>query len=93
MEDRHPGEEGWQRHVLSGLRHSRPSGRKIGWSDLDAFPVEVPRDGRWHTVTVKATVPEFNKDEAWVRPIFGMDQVCDPTPGNIDLRNFELSDR
>lgn len=59
-------------------------GRKIGWSDLDDFPVEIPRDGRWHTVTVKATVPEFNKDEVWVRPIFGMDQVCDPTSGKID---------
>lgn len=65
-------------------------GRKMGWSDLDACPVTVPQDGTWHTVTVTATVPEFDKDQAWMRPIFGMDQVCDPTPGEIELRSFEL---
>ena len=70
--------------------HNR-QGQKIGWSTLDAFPVEVPCDGRWHTVIAKATVPPFNPDEAWMRPIFGMDQVCDPAPGKIDLRNFELA--
>jgi len=69
--------------------HDR-QGRKIGWSDLDDWRVEIPRDGQWHTVTVQATVPAFAKDEAWLRPIFGMDQICEPRPGKIDLRNFEL---
>lgn len=69
--------------------HNR-QGQKIGWSDLDDWRVEIPRDGQWHTVTIQATVPAFAKDEAWLRPIFGMDQICDPRPGKIDLRNFEL---
>jgi len=54
--DARANKDGNRRFYLAFDIHNR-QGQKIGWSDLDEFPVDIPDDGQWHTVTVKASGP------------------------------------
>jgi len=70
-------------------RQGGPRGRWRGWSTVLAS-TSVAKDGAWHDFKVGATVPAFDRDATWARPILGMDGTFEKTKGTVLLRQLEV---
>jgi formylglycine-generating enzyme required for sulfatase activity len=65
------------------------SGAKVNWSQMRGA-VLVPKDGRYHRVTMDVTVPAASQPNAMVAPIFGMDGTYNAAPGKLDIKGIDL---
>ncbi|MBN1420797.1 MAG: SUMF1/EgtB/PvdO family nonheme iron enzyme [Planctomycetes bacterium] len=70
--------------------HDRANDRKIGWSGVRR-KLALPDDGDWHRSAVAVTVPRFDGEKYWLRPIVGMDATRDPKPGKVEIRDIALA--
>ncbi len=70
-------------------RSTESRGQQQSWSTTQATAKLLP-DGEWHDFELTGTVPAFDTNRHWVRPIFGFDATWDPAPGQAQLRNLRL---
>jgi formylglycine-generating enzyme required for sulfatase activity len=70
--------------------HRMSDDKKTGWSSV-LSTIEIPTDGKWHTLTCSLVVPPCAADTLWLRPIAGMDATYDPTPGQIEIRRISYA--
>lgn len=66
------------------------SGAWRGWSTVRQN-AQIGQDGQWHEFRLEATVPTFDTEKTWARPILGMDATHDATRGTVELRNIRMS--
>ena len=79
--------EGNPELVLALDYHHRETEAKLGWSTVFST-VTLPQDGGWHRLTWTGSLPEFDAESAWCRPIIGMDATHDAARGRILLRGI-----
>lgn len=73
--------------------HDRAGDAKTGWSGV-LSTAGVPTDGEWHTLRLTASVPAFEPERQWLRPIIGFDATENPAPGRVEVSHiaFEVAD-
>lgn len=71
-----------------------PSDAVIGWTGVQAT-AQLAKDGKWHRIEAEVKVPDFDIGKQWLRPIIGMDETTNATPGHIEIRsiNIEIADK
>jgi formylglycine-generating enzyme required for sulfatase activity len=70
--------------------HRRSDDQKISWTGI-VETLKLPADGLWHNISKTMTVPDFDAEQFWLRPVFGFDATLDPAPGQVDIRKIALS--
>jgi len=70
--------------------HRLSDNKKVDWIGI-VDTLEIPADGQWHEISKTVTVPEFDAEKSWLRPIFGFDATHDPAPAQVDIRSIALT--
>ncbi|MCL2744220.1 MAG: formylglycine-generating enzyme family protein [Planctomycetaceae bacterium] len=48
--------------------------------------VDIPKDGNWHSLTIKTEIPEFDSAALFAKPILGMDATRNAAKGQVQIR-------
>ena len=59
------------------------------WTNI-CGTVEVPKDEKWHTLTIELSVPAFDALTLFAKPILGMDASHNAVPGHLQIRAASL---